>query len=133
MAHIFTDTREVKQVKDKDLEEFITAKENCRRHILIRALGSVEDLPHSSPENCCDVCSPRTSGIFRRITVKRRPKRHVVRIVTGTQQEELKKALEMERDRIIGSDLGYQSLGKELVLPSGCISDLQACTVHTIP
>lgn len=124
MAHILTDTREVKQVKDKDLAEFITSKENCRRRILIKALGSVEDLPHISLENCCDVCSPRTSGIFRRISVKRRPKPHVVRIVTGAQQEGLKKALELERDRIIGSDLGYRSLGKELVLPSGCISEI---------
>lgn len=68
----------MKQVKDKDLAEFITPKENCRRHILIKALGSVEDVPPSSLENCCDVCSPRTSGIFRRISVKRTPKPYVV-------------------------------------------------------
>lgn len=127
VAHILTDNREVKQVKDKDLVTFITSKENCRRRILLDALGSVEDVPHGSLEKCCDVCSPRTSlsnGIFRRISAKRQPKPHVVRIVTKAQQEGLKKALELERDRITGSDLGYRSLGKELVVPSGCIAEI---------
>ena len=128
LAHIFTDLREVKQTKDGDLASFISSKENCRRRILLEALGSAEELSRNSVGMCCDVCSPniRTSAVnvFRRVAVTRQPRRLLVRTVTRQQQERLKKALEMERENIMGSSVGYCMLGKELVLPTRCILEI---------
>ena len=44
-----------------------------------------------------------------------------VRSVSSRQCDGLKRALEQERDAIVASDVGYRMLGKEVVLPTGCI------------
>ena len=125
-----TDARELRQTKDGDLASFISSKENCRRRILLDALGSAEDVTNSSIGMCCDVCSPTTSvNLFSHPLGTRQPRqpRHLlVRTVTKEQQQRLHQALEIERENIMGSSVGYCMLGKELVLPTGCIMEI--CT-----
>ena len=48
----------------------------------------------------------------------------MARVVTREQRERLRKALEMERERITKSSDGMSMLGKELVMPTGCIEDI---------
>ena len=56
----------------------------------------------------------------------RQPRHLLVRTVTKEQQERLHQALEIERENIMGSSVGYRMLGKEIVLPTGCIMEI--CT-----
>ena len=128
-AHIITNTREVEQSKDPDLTEFCKCTENCRRKVLLRSLGSTENLPTSSVEMCCDVCSPSTLScavvdLFKHVPTKRRARRLVARALSSSQYAGLKKALEQERDAIVASDVGYNMLGKEIVMPTACIVEL---------
>ena len=66
---------------------------------------------------CCDVCSPTTSvNTFNRPSGSRQPRqpRHLlVRTVTKEQQERLHQALEIERENIMGSSVGYCMLYRE--------------------
>ena len=55
-GHIFTNSREIRTCSDEALVEFCVSKENCRRRVLLNALGSSESLP--SCTSFCDVCSP---------------------------------------------------------------------------
>lgn len=104
-AHILTHRREIGRCKDSDLEEFCTSKENCRREILIKALGSEEHT--KSRSRCCDVCTPSDASdvLLHSTTVKRQQQRKIIRNVSSQQFDELKRAVERERDEIISADI----------------------------
>ena len=125
-AHILTNCREIARCKDNELVGFCTGKENCRRNLLLKALGSDE---HTEPQSrCCDVCTPSTprdaDNILQTTSVKRQPRKRVVRHVSSQQFDDLKKALEIERENIILTDMGLRMLGKEIVLSTECIVDI---------
>ena len=122
-AHLFTNHREVSRCKDADLSAFCNSKENCRRQLLLRALGSSEAV-HALNTRCCDICSLYDSediNIFRCLPVQRR---RASRTLRGSMCDSLKQALEQERERIVASDPGYQMLGHNLVLSNKCIMEL---------
>ena len=48
----------------------------------------------------------------------------VLRSLNEYQTRGLQKALEKVRDSIFASDMGYQMLGKEIVLPTACILEI---------
>ena len=124
-AHVMTNARELKKTNDQDLIKFLSSKENCRRNILIQALGSTENVREPPSRMCCDVCNPRAPMIFERTsTTTRQPRRTIVRVVTKEQQEGLKKALVDEREKITQSNDAYSMLGNELVIPTGCIVEV---------
>ena len=101
--------------------------ENCRRKTLLRSLGSNELVDASPGTPCCDVCSPivRTSctrsrvvdklDIFRATTLAPKPRRCAVRSVTPTLEKRLRDRLQVERDAIVDSEIGYKMLGKYVV------------------
>ena len=110
--------------------------ENCRRTTLLRALGSNELVDGSPGTPCCDVCSVivRTSctrsrvvdklDIFRPATLAPKPRRRAVRSVTPTLEKRLRDRLQLERDAIVDSEIGYKMLGKYVVIPDTCIDEL---------
>ena len=61
-AVLLTDARELQRCKDVGLVEFCTAKENCRRKHMLRALGSDEPVQTVNGQMCCDVCSQQCSN-----------------------------------------------------------------------
>ena len=140
-GHIFTNSREIRTCSDEALVEFCVSKENCRRRVLLNALGSSESLP--SGTSCCDVCSPTAElvSIFHPIAVGRKPRQHAVRSVSKPLAKHLKDRLLAERDVIVASDIGYRMLGKNMVLPDTCIDMLckkakfitQSSDISTIP
>ena len=110
--------------------------ENCRRSTLLRSLGSNELVDASPGTPCCDVCSVivRTSctrsrlvdklDIFQPITLAPKPRRRAVRSVTPTLEKRLRDRLQLERDAIVDSEIGYKMLGKYVVIPDTCIDEL---------
>ena len=115
-AHISTNRREVAHCKDSDLVAFCESKENCRRELLLRALGSTEHLQLQS--RCCDVCTPFTStdGIdILQCFTKRRPQQRVF-----CQVNSIKKYPKL----LVSSNLGFKMFGKEMVLSSDCIVEI---------
>ena len=109
--------------------------DNCRRSTLLRSLGSNEIVDGSSGTPCCDVCSAiiGTScagrvvdklDIFQPTTLAPKPRRRAVRCVTPTMEKRLRDRLKVERDAIVDSEIGYQMLGKYVVIPDTCIDEL---------
>ena len=135
-AVLLTDARELQRCKDVGLVEFCTAKENCRRKHMLRALGSDEPVQTVNRQICCDVCSQHCSNkgsacsdldtldICKRICCKRQRKPPAVRTVSKDRSTSLKQALLEEREKIIATDIGYKMLGNDLVLPMGCIVEI---------
>ena len=123
-GHIFTNSRDTRTCSDEALVDFCVSKENCRRRVLLTALGSSESL--ASGTSCCDVCSPSasTSTIFHPIAVTRKPRKRAVRSVSKPLAKHLKERLLAERDAIVASDVGYRMLGKNMMLPDSCIDIL---------
>ena len=110
--------------------------ENCRRSTLLKSLGSNELVDASSGTPCCDVCSvivrtPCTRSrlvdkldIFQPITLAPKPRRRAVRSVTPTLEKRLRDRLQLERDAIVDSEIGYKMLGKYVLIPDTCIDEL---------
>ena len=74
---------------------------------------------------CCDVCTPTAASFFKHTTsTTRQPRRTLARVVTEEQREGLRKALETKRDKITKRSNGMSMLGKELVIPTGCIAEI---------
>ena len=59
-AHVFYSTKQKKM--DKLVKEFCTSKENCRRVLLMKSLGSSESFGSSA--RCCDVCHPHAQAFL---------------------------------------------------------------------
>ena len=51
-------------------------------------------------------------------------RRRAVRSVTPTMEKRLRDWLQVERDAIVDSEIGYQMLGKYVVIPDTCIDEL---------
>ena len=47
-----------------------------------------------------------------------------MRCVTSTMEKRLRDRLQVERDPIVDSEIGYQMLGKYVVIPDTCIDEL---------
>ena len=54
-GHVFTDSRDMAKKEDEDLKSFCSDKENCRRSVLVKALGSREQIRLPDSGVCCDI------------------------------------------------------------------------------
>ena len=62
--------------------------------------------------------------IFRPTTLAPKRRRRAVRCVTPTMEKRLRDRLQVERDAIVDSEIGYQMLGKYVFIPDTCIDEL---------
>ena len=130
------DVRELRFCADDDLVKVCEQTENCRRSTLLRSLGSNEIVDASSGTPCCDVCSAiiGTSctrsrvvdkvDILQPTTLAPKRRRRAMRSVTPTMEKRLRDRLQVERDAIVDSEIGYHMLGKYVVIPDTCIDEL---------
>ena len=120
-AHVFFSSRQ--QKCDDKVKEFCTSKENCRRTMMLQALGVTESHPSYLP--CCDVCDttmcPQTLNFTATTsTVARRKRRTAVKVLDDNCKSEIKAALMREVDMYIEEHPNYKMLGRHFVCHS-CI------------
>ena len=118
----------MKKRTDPDLKALCDQKENCRRRILLRALGS-DECSSVTRNLCCDCCQPvypyfdLTVPSVTLETRKRRPR-------TGSVPVDIQTFLEtkllVERDAIIAKNPALKMLPKSVVCPLTIIRDMCA-------
>ena len=123
---MFTNSRELSKCTDKALKEYCEGKENCRRKVLLAALGSTQEI--SQHGVCCDTCPsgelPRELSFVTPLRQERQRRARPVRVVSVKVLDSLKKRLLEERAVITSSSLGYRTLGQEVILPTKCIEQI---------
>lgn len=124
-AHVFFSSRQ--QKCDDQVKEFCTSKENCRRTMMLQALGVTETHPVTLP--CCDVCDNRACPQYLNftdttLTNARRKRRTAVKVIDDTCKLELKAALLREVDMYIEEHPSYRMLGRDFVCPSCVIEKI---------
>lgn len=91
-AHIFLNSS---QKCDEVIKEYCVSKENCRRHIIMHALGAMESHPERLP--CCDSCDsskcPQSLKFDSEISVTRQKRRSAARSADKDWKATLKKVL----------------------------------------
>ena len=110
----------------EQLREYCTSKENCRRQMMMLALGVSENHPGTLP--CCDSCDTSKcppdlcfeSQLSGRST--RRKQRTAVRDVNGDCKATLKNSLSRAVDQYLEKNPSYKMLGRSFVCPD-CVID----------
>lgn len=125
---VYTNSRELSKCTDVALKEYCEGKENCRRKVLLAALGSTQELSQPCSGVCCDSCPPGELppelSFFTPLQLERQSRTRPVRVVSKEVGVTLRKRLLRERAVITSSTLGYQMLGQEVILPTKCIEQL---------
>ena len=122
-AHLFFSPRQ--QKCDSAVREYCTSKENCRRVLILQALGVTERHPSSLP--CCDACDNTLCPPalkFATNTSMRRKRRTAVRDINDDLKIELKAALMREVDLYLENHHSYRMVGREFVCPECAIDKL---------
>ena len=114
---------------DKVVNEYCTLKENCRRHFMLRAIGSMEETPTSS--TCCDVCSTRISipiplnfELLANDPPPRKRPRRATRKVDKAAEERLRQGLKAEREAYMKEHPSFQMLGENFMCDDAAIDKI---------
>ena len=129
VSYLFYSRVELKKA-NKSVAEFIECSENCRRRILLSALGSPEE---KQPAHimCCDSCTsgelPAKLNIIPFSFVDTGNQQSVrVRTVPKGIRDELYEALVTAREQVVSTNSGLRMLGPEVVCSDRVIHNL--CT-----
>ena len=122
IAYLFWSSAELKNASG-GIQEFIECSENCRRAVLLNALGSKEKQPDRIP--CCNGCQcqelpPELDIVHQIDSTSRRRSRPLPKRVRVALHE----ALLVARQQVVDMSPGLQMLGPEVVCSSRVISDL---------
>ena len=124
-AHIFYNPE--KKKVDKEVKDFCAGKENCRRDVMLRAIGS-KVISDRELNSCCDVCSEVPSNVSFELlggSVSQKRKRRVaVRVVDEDLEAELRARLLKEREQYLELHPSYKMIGADFVCPLDVINDL---------
>ena len=122
-AHLFFSPGQKKC--DSTVTEYCVSKENCRRTLMLQALGVSEHHPSSLP--CCDACDntlcPQILN-FVTTTSTQHKRRTATKDINDTLRVELKAALMREVDAYITDHPSYRMMGREFVCPECAIDKL---------
>ena len=122
-AHLFMSTN---QKCGDQVKEYFTSTENCRRQIMLRALGVAEHHPPSLP--CCDCCDdtkcPQSLRFECQVISRcnRRKRRTAQHEVDEECKVVLKGALLKAVDAYMAEHTSFLMLGRNFVCPE-CIID----------
>ena len=126
-AHLFLSS---KQKCADQIKEYCVCKENCRRQIMLRALGAIESHPQNFP--CCDNCdSPKCPQSLRfeyqvAGTTYRQKRRTAVKDVDDDCKAMLKSALLKAVDAYISEHASFLMLGRSFVCPDCVINKIRS-------
>ena len=130
MCILFTNLAEAKSCKDEKMVSFSSSTRICRRRLLLKSLGSDEDI-HTVSKQCCDICThnrlPYSHFQFlhpHKTQRKQKPKE--VRYIEKDVIDSLKNALLAERKAIVKESIGLRVIGIEVACPLSCIESICA-------
>ena len=130
MCLLFTNRTEAKSCKDEKMVSFSSSTRTCRRRLLLKSLGSDEDI-HTVAKLCCDICThncfPYSHFQFlepHKTQRKQKPKE--IRKVEKDVLDSLKNALLAERKAIVKGSIGLRAIGIEVACPLSCIESICA-------
>ena len=129
VAQLTYTAKELQAEGNAQLIDFVANQENCRRHSLLRNLGSTESLV-GDRTLCCDVCSIgvvpycKLKFLTKRPIIGRAKRRKVHQTLSPQLLDELKRNLIKEREIITLSSPGFSFLGPDIVCPLPIICQL---------
>ena len=110
------------------VDEYNRSKENCRRQIILKAVGDeMNSNDATSKDYCCDVCTedkvdPQLDVLKPGKTTAKR--RKAVRVIDEEAQGELRHRLIEARSTVIAENPTLRMLGYSLVCPEVTINEL---------
>ena len=118
VSYLFYSRVELKKA-DRSIAEFVECSENCRRRILLSALGSPEE-KQPARVLCCDSCTPgelpAKLNILPLPSVNTGNQQSVrVRTVPKRVRDELYEALVTAREQVVTTNSGLRMLGPQVV------------------
>lgn len=124
VSYLFYSTIGLKRA-EKSVGEFVESSQNCRRRVLLSALGGHEE---QQPPRilCCDSCTP--DQLPADLNIIPLPCVHVgnvrVHTVPKAVRDELYEALLVAREQVVTTNSGLRMLGPQVICSNRVISDL---------
>ena len=113
---------------------YCEAKENCRRQVLLGALGDTERLQQDRTKCCCH-CTPRSlpypklAQVLKKVTRKRK-RNEAEQSLSIEEAGDLAKRLKEVGDSIVDKSIGLRMLGSEIVCDEITINKICKNALH---